>query len=126
MGAAAVVEAEDSMAGSLEDSAVGILAEDTVLLPYLEDTLAGIMLPYLEGTMGDTAVGTMGGIVEDTTAVIEEGTMEVSMVEVFTHIGDYGDGGIGDGLFWDGPTQAGPIMPMEDTHIWDGPTIPRM
>jgi hypothetical protein len=56
----------------------------------------------------------MVGILEDT---IEVGTMEGSMVEVFTHIGDYGDGDFGDGLFWDGPMQVGPTMPMEDTHI---------
>jgi len=93
------------MAGSLGDSAaVGILGVDTVLLPYLKDTLAGIiLLPYLGDTMVVIEVGIMVGIVEDTTGVIEEDTIEGSMVEVFTHIGDYGDGDIGDGLFWDGP-----------------------
>jgi hypothetical protein len=43
-------------------------------------------------------VGTMVGIV-DTMEVIEVGTMVVFMVEVSTHIGDCGDGDIGDGLF---------------------------
>jgi hypothetical protein len=65
----------------------------------------------------------MVGILEDT---IEVGTMEGFMVEVFTRIGDYMDGDFGDGLFWDGPMQIGPTYPMEDTHIWDGPTIPQM
>ena len=41
-----------------------------------EDTMVGIM--------EDTMVGTM----EDTMAVIEVGTIEGSMVEVFTHFGD--------------------------------------
>ena len=40
-----------------------------------------------------------------------------SMVEVFTHIGDYMDGDFGDGLFWDGPMQVGPTCPMEDIRI---------
>ena len=39
-------------------------------------------------TLVDTEVGIMVGIVEDTMAVIEVDTMEGSMVEVFTHIGD--------------------------------------
>ena len=40
------------VAGTPEDSAVGILALDTVLLLYLEDTLVGIMLLlYLEDIM---------------------------------------------------------------------------
>jgi hypothetical protein len=88
-GAAAVAEAEDSM---VDTRVVAI-----VLLLYLEDTLV------------DTEVGIMVGIVED--------TMAGSMVEVFTHIGDYGDGDIGDGLFWDGPMQVGPTCPMEDIRI---------
>jgi len=84
-GAAAVAEAEDSMVDSLavdievdilEDSAADTLAMDTVLLLYLEDSLA------------DTEVGIMVGIVEDTMVDIEVDTMEGSMVEVFTHIGD--------------------------------------
>jgi hypothetical protein len=113
-GAAAVAEAEDSMVdtpavaievGTLEDSTAGILAVDTMLLLYLEDTLV------------DTEVGIMVGIVGDTMAVIEVDTMEGSMVEVFTHIGDYGDGDLGDGLFWDGPMQIGPTFPMEDIRI---------
>jgi len=58
----------------------------------------------------------MVGIVEDTTVGIMD-TMEGSMVEVFTHIGDYGDGDFGDGLFWDGPMQVGPTCPMEDIRI---------
>ena len=95
--AVAVAEAEDSM---VDTRVVAI-----VLLLYLEDTLV------------DTEVGIMVGIVEDTMAVIEVGTMEGSMVEVFTHIGDYGDGDIGDGLFWDGPMQVGPTCPMEDIRI---------
>jgi hypothetical protein len=46
--------------GTLEDSAAGILAVDTVLLLYLEDTLAGIMLLlYLEDTLVDAEVGTL-------------------------------------------------------------------
>jgi len=66
-------------------------AEDSMV-----DTLAVIMLlPYLGDTMVVIEVGIMVGIVED--------TIEGSMVEVFTHIGDYGDGDIGGGLFWDGP-----------------------
>ena len=44
-------------------------------------------------------------------------TMEGSMVEVFTHIGDYMDGDIGDGLFWDGPMRVGPTYPMEGIRI---------
>jgi len=113
-GAAAVAETEDSMVGTLtvvievgtmEDSAAGILAVDTVLLPSLEDTMV------------DTEVGIMVGIMEDTMAVIEVDTMEGSMVEVFTHIGDYGDGDFGDGLFWDGPMQVGPTCPMEGIRI---------
>jgi hypothetical protein len=44
-------------------------------------------------------VDTMVGIVEDIMEVTEVDTMEGSMVEVSTHIGDYGDGDIGDGLF---------------------------
>jgi len=87
---AAVAEAEDSMVGSLEDSAVGILA-GIILLPYLEDTMAAI------------GAGIMVAIVEDTMEVIEVDTTEGSMAEVFTRIGDYGDGDIGGGLFWDGP-----------------------
>ena len=59
----------------------------------------------------------MVGIVEDTITVIEADTMENSMVEVFTHIGDYGDGDIGDGLFWDGPMPVGRTSPMEDIRI---------
>ena len=90
--AVAVAEAEDSM---VDTRVVAI-----VLLLYLEDTLV------------DTEVGIMVGIVEDTMAVIEVVTMEGSMVEVFTHIGDYGDG-----LFWDGPMQVGPTCPMEDIRI---------
>jgi hypothetical protein len=65
----------------------------------------------------DCMVGTM--------AAIEVDTMEGSMVEVFTHIGGYGDGDFGDGLFWDGPMQVGPTCPMEDIRIWGGPTIPQ-
>jgi hypothetical protein len=91
-GAAAVAEAEDSMV----------------------DTLAVVIEV---GTLVDTEVGIMVGIVEDTMAVIEVDTMEGSMVEVFTHIGDYGDGDFGDGLFWDGPMQVGPTCPMEDIRI---------
>ena len=53
-------------------------------------------------------VGIMVGIVEDTMATMV-GTMEVTGVEVFIHTGDYGDGDIGDGLFWDGPTIPPPI-----------------
>jgi hypothetical protein len=86
-GAAAVAEAEDSMV----------------------DTLAVVIEV---GTLVDTEVGIMVGIVEDTMAVIEVDTMEGSMVEVFTHIGDFGDG-----LFWDGPMQVGPTCPMEDIRI---------
>ena len=62
-------------------------------------------------------VGIMVGIMEDTMAVIEVDTMAGSMVEVFTHIGDYGDGDIGDGHSWDGLTQVGPTFPMEDIRI---------
>lgn len=86
--------------GTLENSVAGILAVDTMLLLYLEDTLL------------DTEVGIMVGIVGDTMAVIEVDPMEGSMVEVFTHIGDYGDG-----LFLDGPMQVGPTFPMEDIRI---------
>ena len=39
-------------------------------------------------TLADTEVGIMVGIMEDTMAVIEVDTIEGSMVEVFTHIGD--------------------------------------
>ena len=53
----------------------------------------------------------------DITVGIVEDTIEDSMVEVFTHIGDYGDGDFGDGLFWGGPMQAGPTCPMEDIRI---------
>jgi hypothetical protein len=73
------------------------------------DTLAVVIEV---GTLVDTEVGIMVGIVEDTMAVIEVDTMEGSMVEVFTHIGDFGDG-----LFWDGPMQVGPTCPMEDIRI---------
>jgi hypothetical protein len=68
----------------------------------------------VEGSMvaEDSMVDTMVAIVEDTMAVIEVDTMEGSMVEVFTHIGGYGDG-----LFWDGPMQVGPTCPMEDIRI---------
>jgi hypothetical protein len=58
----------------------------------------------------------MVGIVEDTMVGIVD-TMEGSMVEVFTHIGDYMDGDIGDGLFWDGPMRIGPTCPMEGIRI---------
>jgi hypothetical protein len=74
--------------------------EDTMGLPYREDTMVAI------------GVGIMVGIVEDTMAVIAVGIMVGSTVEVFTHIGDYGDG-----LFWDGPMQVGPMCPMEDIRI---------
>jgi hypothetical protein len=74
-----------------------------------EDSMVDFMEVVIE-------VGIMVGIVEDTTAVIVD-TMEGSMVEVFTPIGDYGDGDIGDGLFWDGLMLVGLTMPMEDTHI---------
>jgi hypothetical protein len=75
-GAAAVAEAEDSMV-------------DTLAVVIGVGTLEGIMLLlYLEDTLVDTEVGIMVGIVEDTMAVIEVDTMEGSMVEVFTHIGD--------------------------------------
>ena len=75
-GAAAVAEAEDSMV-------------DTPAVVIGVGTLEGIMLLlYLEDTLVDTEVGIMVGIVEDTMAVIEVDTMEGSMVEVFTHIGD--------------------------------------
>jgi len=67
--------------------------------------------------MVDTPVDTEVGIMEDTLAVIGVDTMGGSMGEVFTHIGDYGDGDFGDGLFWDGPMQVGPICPMEDIRI---------
>ena len=107
MGEAVVAEAEDSMVDTLAVVIeVGSLAVDTVLLLY-----------YLEDTMAAIEVGTMEGTEADIMVVIEVDTMEGSMVEVFTHIGDYGDGDIGDGLFWDGPTQVGPIMPMGDTRI---------
>ena len=91
----AVAEAEDSMVdtlaavievGILEDSAAAILVVDTVLLLYLEDTMGAIEAAIMEGI----EVGTMG--------VIEVDTMEGSMVEDFTHIGDL-DGVFGDGLF---------------------------
>ena len=78
-----------------------MVAEDSMV-----DTLAVVIM-----------VDTMVDIVEDTMAVIEVDTIEGSMVEVFTHIGDYGDGDIGDGLFLDGPMQVGPTYPMEDIHI---------
>jgi len=68
-------------------------------------------------TLADTEVGIMVGIMEDTMAVIEVDTIEGSMVEVFTHIGDYGDGDFGDGLFWDGPMPVGHTFPMEDIRI---------
>jgi len=129
MGAEAEDPMVDTMAvvievGTLEDSAAGILAEDPVLLLYPEETMERTMLlPYPEYTMGVIEVGIMVDIVEGTMAVIGVDTIEGSMVEVFTHIGDYGDGDFGDGLFWDGPMRVGPTMPMEDTHIWDGPTI---
>jgi hypothetical protein len=67
--------------------------------------------------MVDTEVGIMAGIVEDTMEVTEVGTTEDSMVEAFTHIGDYGDGDFGDGLFWDGPMPVGPTCPMQDIRI---------
>ena len=76
-------------------------------------TEEGSMVEAGEATMADIMVG----IVEDTMAVIEVVTMEGSMVEVFTHIGDYGDGDFGDGLLWDGPMQVGPTRPMEDIRI---------
>ena len=78
----------------------------------LVDTEAGTLVDTEVGTLVDTEVGIMVGIVEDTMAVIEVDTMEGSMVEVFTHIGDFGDG-----LFWDGPMQVGPTCPMEDFRI---------
>ena len=56
------------------------------------------------------------GIMEDTMVGIVD-TMEGSMVEVFTHIGDYMDGDIGDGPFWDGPMRVGPTCPMEGIRI---------
>jgi hypothetical protein len=63
----------------------------------------------------------MVGIVGDTTAevsmVIMVDTIEDSMGEVFTPFGDYMDGELGDGLFWDGPMQVGPTTNMEDIHI---------
>ncbi len=66
-------------------------------------------------------VGILAGIMEDTTAedsmVIMVDTIEDFMVEVFTHIGDYMDGDIGGGLFWDGPMRVGPTTIMEDIHI---------
>ena len=60
--------------------------------------------------------GIVVGIMEDIMVVITD-IIGGSMVEVFTHTGDYGDGDIGDGLSWDGPMQVGLTMPMEDTHI---------
>ena len=42
----------------------------------------------MEGTLADTEAGIMVGIMEDTMAVIEVDTIEGSMVEVFTRIGD--------------------------------------
>jgi hypothetical protein len=50
----------------------------------------------------------MVGIVEDTMVGIVD-TMEGSMGEVFTHIGD--------DLFWDGPMRVGPTCPMEGIRI---------
>ncbi len=65
---------------------------------------------------------------------IEAGTIEGSMAgpiiptgtDPFILIGVYGDGGSGDGLFWDGRMQAGRTMPTEDTHTSDGPIIRRV
>ena len=76
-------------------------------------TEEGSMVEAGEATMADIMVG----IVEDTMAVIEVVTMEGSMVEVFTHMGDYMDGNFGDGLFWDGPMRVGPTCPMEGIRI---------
>jgi len=84
-----------------------------------------MLLLYLEDTLVDTEVGIMVGIVEDTMAVIEGDTMEGSMEEVFTPIGDYWHGDLGDGLSWGGPIQGGPMRPMEGDRMWDGPTIRR-
>jgi len=101
----------------------------------LVDTEVGIMggivlLLYPEYILRDTEVATMEGIEEDTTAGIMEGitaitvaTTEGIIIEVFTHIGDCGDGDIGGGLFSDGPMEVGPIIPMEDTRIWGGPIL---
>ncbi len=59
---AAVLEA-----GTLGDSAVGILAGDPVFLLYLGEPMERIMLLlYIGDTLVDTEVGTMAGIVEDT------------------------------------------------------------
>lgn len=64
------------------------------------------------GEVVGTEEGSMVEAGEAIMAVIEVDTMEGSMVEVFTHIGDFGDG-----LFWDGPMQVGPTCPMEDIRI---------
>ncbi len=87
-----------------------------------------VLLPHLEHILRDTEVATMEGIEEDTTAGIMEGitvigvaTTEGIIIEVFTHIGDCGDGDTGDGRLWVGPMPVGPTMPMEDTRIWGGP-----
>jgi hypothetical protein len=61
----------------------------------------------------DTMVEAGEAIMADIMAGFEGDTMEGSMVEVFTHIGDFGDG----------PMQAGPMGPMGGRRMWDGPTI---
>jgi hypothetical protein len=102
-GAAAVAEAEDSMVDTL-----AVVIEVGTLV----DTEVGIMVGIVEDTMAVIEVDTMEVIEVDTMEVIEVDTMEGSMVEVFTHIGDFGDG-----LFWDGPMQVGPTCPMGDIRI---------
>ncbi len=95
------------------------------MFPHLEytlvDTGAGIMAGTTEDTTEDTMEDTMAGIMEDTITVIEADTTEGTITEVFTLIGDIGDGDIGDGRLWDGPMPVGPTIPMEDTRIWGGP-----
>ena len=72
----------------------------------------------MEAGEEDTMVEAGEAIMADIMVGIVEDTMEGSMVEVFTHIGDFGDG-----LFWGGPMQAGPMGPMGGRRMWDGPTI---
>ena len=60
------------------------------------DTMAVVIeVGTMEVPMVDTMVGIEAGIM---VGIVEEGTMEGLMVEVFTHTGDYGGGGLGDGL----------------------------
>ncbi len=62
--------------------------------------------------MAGLLVGTGVGIMVGTTV-----GMAPTTAGVITRIGDFGDGDIGDGLFWDGPTRVGLTTNMEGTHI---------